>query len=216
MVKKMIRNYIKSVSYLIIVANISLAIAGSYEDFFIAIRRNDAGSIAALLQRGFDPNTRDPNGQTGLILALHGENLAAAEALMASPELRVDSANPVGESALMMAALRGQTAWCKRLLERGAPVNKPGWSPLHYAATGPEPRIVQMLLERDAVVDADSPNRTTPLMMAARYGPEESVALLLARGADPKRTNELNWTAADYARAAGRESLAAKLSKAER
>jgi hypothetical protein len=90
-------------------------------------------------------------------------------------------------------------------------VNKPGWSPLHYAATGPDPKIVELLLDRGAVVDADSPNRSTPLMMAARYGKEGSVKLLLARGADPKRTNDLNQTAADFARSAGRESLAAQL-----
>ena len=44
--------------------------AGSYEDFFVAVVRDDPGTINALLQRGFDPNTRDPKGQVGLTLAL--------------------------------------------------------------------------------------------------------------------------------------------------
>ena len=113
----------------------------------------------------------------------------------------------------MMAALRGQLEWCQRLLARGAQVNKAGWSPLHYAATGPDPRIVALLLERGAIVDAESPNRSTPLMMAARYGKEESVKLLLARGADPKRTNDLGQSAADAARSAGREYLVEELSR---
>ena len=56
-----------------------------------------------------------------------------------------------------------------------APINQPGWSPLHYAAAGPEPKIVALLLERGAIVDAEAPNRSTPLMMAAGYGKEESV-----------------------------------------
>ena len=51
-------------------------------------------------------------------------------------------------------------------------------------------------------------------MMAARYGKEDSVKLLLARGADPKRTNDLGQTAADAARSAGRESLARELDRA--
>ena len=113
----------------------------------------------------------------------------------------------------MMAALKGQIDWSQRLLARGAPVNQAGWTPLHYAATGPEPKIVRLLLERGAVVDAESPNRTTPLMMAARYGKEDSVMLLLAAGADRARTSDLNLTAADHAQGAGRDSLAAQLSK---
>jgi uncharacterized protein len=207
------RNWIKSIVYLIVIIHVSLAFAGVYDDFFVAVKRNDGRTVSALLERGFDPNTRDPQGQVALILALHREDLAVAEALMSRPETRVDLVNAVGESALMMAALRGHLEWCQRLLARGAPVNKTGWTPLHYAATGPEAKIVKLLLERGAIVDAESPNRSTPLMMAARYGKEDSVKLLLARGADPKRTNDLGQTAADAARSAGRESLAVELGR---
>jgi ankyrin repeat protein len=207
------RNWIKNTAYLIVVTYFSIAYAGSYEDFFVAVKRNDGRGVSALLERGFDPNTRDPRGDVALILSLQAENLAVAEALWARSDTRVDLVNGAGESALMMAALKGRMDWCQRLLARGAPVNQPGWSPLHYAATGPEPKIVQLLLERGAIVDAESPNRTTPLMMAARYGKEESVKLLVARGAELKRLNDQNRTAADFARSAGRESLAAELSK---
>lgn len=207
------RSWFKNVLYLIVGTYTSLAFSGAYDDFFIAVKRNDGRTVSALLERGFDPNTRDPKGQVGLILALQAENLAVAEALMARPETQVGLVNQAGESALMMAALRGHFEWSQRLLARDAPVNQPGWAPLHYAATGPEPKIVRLLLERGAVVDAESPNRTTPLMMAARYGKEDSVMLLLAAGADRKRTSDLNLTAADHAQQAGRESLAALLSK---
>ena len=207
------RNYIRKLLYLSIAVAVSYAVAGSYEDFFIAVKRNDGRTITALAERGFDPNTRGPAGEIGLVSALHGENLAAAEALFARPDIRVDLLNPAGESALMMAALHGQYDWCVRLIERGAPINKPGWSPLHYAASGPDPKIVGLLLERGAAVDAESPDRTTPLMMAARYGKEDSVKLLLARGADPTRTNDRNMAAADFAQGSGREWLVELLSK---
>ena len=207
------RHWIRYTAYLIVIAYSSIVSAGAYDDFFVAVKRNDGRTVSALLERGFDPNTRDPKGQVALILALQGENLAVAEALMARPETQAGLVNQAGESALMMAALKGQFEWSQRLLARGAPVNQAGWTPLHYAATGPEPKIVRLLLERGAVVDSESPNRTTPLMMAARYGKEESVMLLLAAGADRARTSELNLTAADHARGAGRESLAAQLSK---
>lgn len=205
---------LKNTIYLIVATYVSSAIAGSYEDFFIAVKRNDGRTITALVERGFDPNTRGPNGEIGLVAALHGENMAAAEALFARPDIRLDLLNGAGESALMMAALRGDLGWCERLIARGAPVNKPGWSPLHYAASGPEPKIIALLLERGAIVDAESPDRTTPLMMAARYGKEDSVKLLLARGADAKRTNDRNMNAADFARGSGREWLAEMLTKA--
>lgn len=207
------RNSFKKLVYLSATMACFGANAGSYEDFFIAVTRNDGRTITSLVERGFDPNTRGPQGQVGLVAALHGENFAAAEALFARPDIRLDLLNPAGESALMMAALRGEYDWCLRLIARGAPVNKPGWSPLHYAATGPNAKVVGLLLERGAVVDAESPDRTTPLMMAARYGKEDSVKLLLARGADPTRINERNMTAADFARGSGREWLVDLLSK---
>ena len=208
-----VMKYIKFAVYLSVLLIFSVAHAGSYEDFFVAVKRNDGGQVRELLQRGFDPNTLDPNGKPALILALHEENYAVAEALMARPDLNVNQLNPAGESALMMAALRGNLAWAERLLARGAKVDKPGWTPLHYAATGPEPKIVELLLERGAVVDAESPDKTTPLMMAARYGKEDSVTLLLAHGADPKRTNARNMNAADFALGGGRDWLAARLAK---
>jgi len=99
-------------------------------------------------------------------------------------------------------------------MARGAKVHGEGWSPLHYAATGPEPEFVRLLLEKGAPVDARSPNGSTPLMMAARYGSEASVDLLLARGADPKLRNQRDLTAADFARMDGRESLAKRLESA--
>jgi uncharacterized protein len=207
------RNWIRNTAYLAATIYFSVSYAGSLEDFFIAVKRNDGRAVTVLVERGFDPNTRDSQGDLPLIVSLKEENLAVADALLARPETQVGLLNAAGESALMMAALRGNLDASQRLLARGAPVNKAGWTPLHYAATGPEPKVVQLLLERGAVVDAEAPNRTTPLMMAARYGKEDSVKLLLAKGADPKRTNDQNMTAADFARGAGRESLAVQLSK---
>jgi ankyrin repeat protein len=185
--------------------------AGAYEDFFTAVKRDNGASITELVQRGVDPNSRDPQGQLAMTLALRDENLKAAEALFASPGFQVDAANAAGETPLMVAALRGRLDWCRRLIERGAAVNRPGWTPLHYAASGPEPKAVALLLERGADVDASSPNGTTPLMMAARYGSEDSVQLLLDRNADVNRRNDRGLFAADFARANGRESLARRL-----
>jgi ankyrin repeat protein len=204
-------HFFKKAFYLLVIIGVSSAVAGSYEQFFQATMRDDAAAVSALVQRGVDPNSRDPSGQPALHLALRNGAFRVAEALLASPGIDVNAVNAADESALMMAALKGQVDWSKKLLDKGAQVNKPGWSPLHYAATGPEPAVVKLLLEQGAAIDAASPNRTTPLMMAAQYGSEASVDLLLARGAEAKVRNDRGLNAADFARLAKRDALAARL-----
>ncbi|MCO5111477.1 MAG: ankyrin repeat domain-containing protein [Burkholderiaceae bacterium] len=195
------------------------AVAGSYEDFFVAIQRDDAATITTLLQRGFDPNTRDPRGQVGLMLALKADTLKAFDALMQARNLRVEERNAQDESPLMMAALRGHLEAVRALIARDADVNKPGWTPLHYAATGTQPQqpaIIALLLENYAFIDAASPNGTTPLMMAVHYGTSESVQLLLKEGADPSLKNQLGLSAADFALRASRKDMADLIAQAIR
>lgn len=208
----MLRRWIRNVFYLFVLHAFSVAShAGAYEDFFKAIELDDARTVTRLLQRGFDPNTPDPQGQVGLFLALRGGSEQVVQVLVAHPDLRVDATNTSDETALMMAALRGALDPARRLLDRGARVDRPGWTPLHYAASGPSVPMARLLLERGAPIDARSPNGTTPLMMAARYGTEEAAAFLLERGADASLRNQLDLGAADFARAAGREELAKRL-----
>lgn len=192
----------------------SAASANSFVDFFRAVGLDDTRTVGRLLERGFDPNAVAENGQTALYLALRDGSFEVAALLLAHPQIRIDAANAVGETPLMIAALKGRTDWLTRLLQRGAALEREGWTPLHYAASGPEPAAVQMLLERGARIEALSPNKTTPLMMAARYGNTDSAELLLARGANAKARNDAGLTAADFARSAGRDRLARKLEEA--
>ena len=208
--------YFRYVLYTIVTVTVFNASAGSYEDFFSAIHNDNASTLANLLERGFDPNTRDPKGQPGLTMAIQEQSPKAEKALLDRSDIDVNALNQAGESALMMAALRGNLPTLQRLLERGARVNQPGWSALHYAATGPDSKIVEVLVERGADIDAASPNGTTPLMMAAQYGSEASVELLLKRGADAKKRNQRNLAAVDFAKLSGRESLVKRLDQAQR
>lgn len=207
------RSRLKFVILSLVLIGLSSARAGSYEDFFTAIQRDDPGPVVALLQRGFDPDSRDPRGQTGLTLAALNGSWRAVDALLTHPGIDINALNSAGESVLMLAALKGELALCERLVARGARVRQHGWAPIHYAATGPNVRVVEFLLGKGADIDAASPNGSTALMLAARYGSEDNVNFLLARGADATRRNERQLRAADFARLGGRESLAVRLTR---
>jgi hypothetical protein len=176
-----------------------LSWAGSYEDFFKALRFDDAKTVQALLQRGFDPNTVNPQGVAGLMLAVREPSLKVAELLAGWPKVKTEIRNDKDESVLMLAALKGYLPLVKKLVEHDADVNKTGWTPLHYAASGGHVAVIEFLLENSAYIDAESPNGTTPLMMAAMYGSPEAVKVLIQAGADLTVKNQMGLSALDFA-----------------
>jgi ankyrin repeat protein len=202
-----VRVRFKKSFFIFIVAATSGALAGSYEDFFSAIRQDDARTVQSLLVRGFDANTRDPSGLHGLYLAVREPSPKVAAVLLAWSKTEIEARTLQDESPLMIAALNGQLDLAVRLIERGADVNKPGWTPLHYASTRGHLAMMRLLLEHHAYIDAESPNGTTPLMMAAHYGTTDAVKLLLQDGADPMPRNQQNMTAIDFAQRAGRNDV---------
>ena len=189
------------------------AFAANYDsvDFFRAVNTDNADGVARALSQGFDPNALDEHGQPALILALQLESPKVAKVLMDAKGVQIDVRNHAGETPLMMAALKAEVDAATALVAHGAAVNKDGWSPLHYAATGGSAAIVKLLLSKGAALEARSPNGTTPLMMAARYGNEEAVDALLAAGADRTAKNDLGMDASAFAASAGRDRLAARL-----
>lgn len=188
--------------------------AGSYDDFFAAISRDDAKVVAALLKRGFDPNTVSPKGMPGLVAAVQEPAPKVVDVLLAHPGTRLEDRTPQDESALMLAALKGNLDLCKKLIAHDADVNKAGWTPLHYAATGGYVEVMRLLLDNHAYIDAASPNGSTPLMMAAMYGTDDAVKLLLEAGADATLKNGIGVMALDFARKAQRENAATLINRA--
>jgi len=203
------RNVIKSLVLIVFSIFSGLSQSGSYDDFFKAIAVDDSRTVSSLLQRGFDPNTISPKGVHGFFLAVQSDSLKSASLLVNWPKTQVEWRSDKDESPLMLAAIKGHVDLVNQLIAKDADVNKTGWTPLHYAASGGQAQIISILLEHSAYIDAESPNGSTPLMMAAMYGNAECVKTLLEAGADPTLKNQQGLNAADFARRVSRaDSLA--------
>ena len=173
--------------------------AGSYSDFFSALTFDRPADVEKLLAKGFDPNSPSENGTPALVYALQSEAPKSALVLARFQATQINAANSVGETALMLAAINNYMDVAKVLVERGADVNREGWTPLHYAATRGHREMMRYLLENEAYIDAEAPNGNTPLMMAARYAQPLAVKLLLEEGADPTLVNHNNESALSMA-----------------
>ncbi|MEW6560187.1 MAG: ankyrin repeat domain-containing protein [Pseudomonadota bacterium] len=169
--------------------------AGAYTDFFRAVQIDDVGAVQSLLAQGFDPNAVDSKGNSALYLALRYKALKVAKVLIENPHIHLNQLNPSDENALMIACLQGDLGIVKLMVDKGAEINKPGWTPLSYAATRGHTEIVKYLLDHSAYIDAAAPNGSTPLMMAAYFGYDSTVKLLLEEGADPRLKNAMGYTA---------------------
>ncbi len=196
--------YIKCFIFSIVFIGFSAVKAGSYEDFLNAFVFDKAEVVQALLERGFEANGVDEQGNPALVKAVITPAPRIFQVLLNWPKTDVNAVNPQGESALMLAAIQGRLDWVKALIARDADVNMPGWTPLHYAASKGHIEVMRELIENHAYIDAPSPNGTTPLMMAAHYGTPEATKLLLEEGADPTLQNEKEFTARDFAYSANK------------
>jgi hypothetical protein len=119
-----------------------------------------------------------------MIVALRYDAMDVLRLLLAQPGIQLEATAANGNTALMMAAFRKNQEALLMLIRRGAIVNRPGWTALHYAAAAGDPDTIRLLLANHAYIDAESPTKVTPLMMAAREGHEDAVKVLLEEGAD--------------------------------
>jgi ankyrin repeat protein len=178
-------------------------------EFFRAAQLDAAERVKKMLARGVNPNARDSNGETGLIVAMRYESLEVARVLMAQKGIDLEAKAPNGNTALMMAAFRKNKTALLELLQRGAQVNQKGWTALHYAAASGSVEITTILLDKYAYIDAETPSGMTPLMIAAREGQEEVVELLLNQGADATlKDGGFHLTAAGFAEKADKPWIA--------
>jgi ankyrin repeat protein len=191
----------------------SAATMAELSSFFRSVQLDDAGAVKTMLAAGtVSPNAIDPiSGETGLILALREGAPRVAGILLANPAIELELNAPNGNTALMMAAFKHNVPAVQALLAKGAIVNRPGWTALHFAAASGDDEITGILLDRSAYIDAEAPAKFTPLMIAAREGHESTVRLLLEAGADARLKNSESLTAAQIAERADRPRIVAAI-----
>lgn len=144
-----------------------------------AIRAGDRAAVAEQLRAGADPNERDPDGLTPLMVASgYGEPQIV--------ELLLDA----GADVLAVEPRMGATA-------------------LHKAAQSGDAAAIALLLDRGAFIDQQSPILgNTPLIDAVLYKNEAAVRTLLDRGARTGTANHWRQTALELARSDGLQTIA--------
>jgi len=185
--------------YLYVFIGFSISKAGAFDDFFKAIVFDQVPVVGKLIYRGMDPNTPTEKGEPALVFAVRSGAHKSVAFLLKQPGIQVDATNSADETALMLAANANDLVSANLLIEAGSSVNRPNWTPLHYAASKGHTAMMRLLIDNDAYIDAESPNGTTPLMMAAYYASHMAVKLMLEEGADPNLQNQDGQTALDMA-----------------
>jgi uncharacterized protein len=120
-------------------------------------------------------------------------------------------------TALMRAALDGNTETVKELIHQGADINQRdenGRTALMFAVINTHYQTMKVLLEHGADVNAKSNQGGTALMGAASAGDLRMAQALLAKGADvDARLSDTNESAATLAAKHGHAEIARLLSQ---
>ncbi|KAG9347812.1 hypothetical protein JZ751_003827 [Albula glossodonta] len=115
---------------------------------------------------------------------------------------KVNKRNERGETALHMAAIRGDAKQVKELIGLGADVNVKdfaGWTPLHEACNLGHYDVAKVLIAAGAEVNTQGLDNDTPLHDASSSGHGDIVRLLLQHGGNAFQANNRGERPVDVA-----------------
>jgi ankyrin repeat protein len=151
-------------------------------------------------------------------LAKHGADINAAY------EIGSSQGSSGNQTALTVAAARGNSLMCALLLKLGADLNvvsDSGYTPLMWSlANGSSEDAAELLLKAGANPDPDAESRiaistsTTPLILASTNGMTAIVKALLKRNVAVDKTDGNGWTALKHASSMGHDEVVTLLIKA--
>ena len=187
--------------------------AQALEEFLKAVNAGDAKTVAFYLDKGLDPDTADPDGNTVLMIASRLGHMDVVN-LLVNRKASVARRSAHGDTALMFACLKGHLEIARFLVAHGAQINQTAWTPLHYAAFEGRAAVISYLIEKGADKDALAPNGFTALMLAARGGHIEAMRALLYDDANVAIKGPKGETALSIARTRKDEAAEALLKRA--
>lgn len=180
-------------------------------NWWVHIANDRPAQVQALLKSGVDPNAFGSDGLPAAMYAVTENAWKVYDMLISQPQTNIHQENAGHESLLMYLALLGDEARIKTLIQKGAAVNRLGWTPLMYAASTGKTGAVKLLLDNGAILNAQGPQGESALMMAALGDHEPVVRQLLAAGADSTVRDLAGQDAADWARKKQNTKLAQQL-----
>ncbi|HEX6562935.1 MAG TPA: ankyrin repeat domain-containing protein [Chthoniobacterales bacterium] len=207
------------------------------DDFVRSAAEGDQKALGLFFAAGFDVNTPNTAGYTGLMAAAERGRVDIVKLLLdhkADPNV----AGRDAVTALMLAAENNQPEIVKLLLDRGADPNRQdhnGWTAVLKAAYQGNAKCIEILashtkleldrallvatlmerkdavkvlLDNGAEVDFRASDGRTPLILAAGKGNKGMVEMLLKAGADASLTDQSGQTAQAVAAAKGFNDIA--------
>ena len=176
----------------------------------IAILSGHASVVKVLIDAGVDTRCVDGHKNTALMMAVESKERDIIDLAMNACEL--DETNDESQTALMVAAVRGDQTTVDNLLEAGARTDlqdSGGGTALTYAVRSGAIDIVRLLLDRGADANEEawriirhrsfyntSRNQRDPvLVVGAKKGHDAVCQVLLENGADVNRRSSSGRTA---------------------
>jgi cytohesin len=187
----------------------------NHDALWYASSHGNPTCMGLLISAGLKGEVGQSNELPGLLKAVAGNDQKNFRRLVNNHALHTRRTNE-GETALMLAANLGYTAFIPTLLKNGsdiASVDKKGRTALHHAAETGQLEAVRLLLNAGADISAKNNFGGTPLAIAAQKNHMDVVRLLLDRSADVNSIDYHNYTALGAAAINGNYAVANELLK---
>lgn len=185
------------------------------KSFGSAVAANDVAAVTAFLNAGINPNTKDEETATPVLVAAAVRDNDEMVRVLLQGGADVNAKDFGGYTALLRALEKEREAIAALLLAQPSlDVNAQGgngMTALNWCVLGDRESSVQKLLERGANPNLSDKDGDTPLHTAAQRGNVKLLEWLLAAGANVNAKNKLGGTPLMWAAVFGHQPAAALL-----